>query len=106
MRRALAAAGADAATIAAELARLPVVGQELTELDADDEGKTAALFLALGGSWHRAGMDGVRTGIIISEIAPAAALLPDVTVTPAVFADLRAMEAEALRVFDSLRRRA
>lgn len=102
MRRALEAAGDSEATIAAVLATLPVEAADVTELDEGDEGQAVALFLALGESWHRAGMDGVRTGIINSEIAPTAALT-GVTMTPALFVDLKAMEAEALRVFASQR---
>ena len=62
-------------------------------------------FLTLTTQWRYAGASGVRVGLDYSAIEPTlrlAGLAP----APALFADLRAMEAAALAVFaDKLKRR-
>lgn len=77
-----------------------------TELDADDEGKAAALFLALDTQWNWTstgmvqgnGGFGMRTGLKYEVIAPTAAAL-GIAVDAALMIDLRSMEAEALKTF-------
>lgn len=103
MKRALVAAGADAATIAREMAKLPAeTATPAVELDAADEGASATLFLALGTQWRTAGMAGVLTGLDYGAIAPTAALL-GVEMTERRFLDLRTMEAAALKVMADAR---
>ncbi|MFN3371638.1 MAG: DUF1799 domain-containing protein [Sphingomonadaceae bacterium] len=97
MRRALEAAGADAATVARELARLPARDpQPELVLDADDEGRAAMLFLGLETQWRMAGMGAVPTGIDYAALEPTARLL-GIKLDGALFMDLRLMEGEALK---------
>ena len=67
------------------------------ELEAEDEGRAAALFLALGTQWKWTGM-GVRVGLDYGAIEPAARLL-GIAFDRSVMLDLQAMEAEALATF-------
>lgn len=96
------------AQIAVELAKRPVAvdTRRPVELDEDDEGRAAALFLALDTQWNWAstgtvqgnGGYGVRTGLKYEVIAPTAAAL-GIAVDRALLMDLRVMEAEALKTF-------
>lgn len=54
-----------------------------------------ALFVALGTQWNWHPVAGVRLGIRYEAVAPAAAAM-ELTLTPAIFNDLRLMEAEAI----------
>jgi hypothetical protein len=108
-------AGLDEAGIAAALANLPAPkAADPAELDEADEGRAAALFLALDTQWHWAaagmisgfggGIVSHRTGIryeAIPVVAGALGIVPDA----AVLADLRVMEGEALKVMAEQRAR-
>ena len=110
MRKALAATGMDAASIEAEIAKRPVPAPAAIELDVDDEGRAAAIFLAMDTqwSWTTTGIVGgnggfsMRTGLNYQSIEPAARGL-GVGVDPQVFADLRTLETEALKTFAEAR---
>jgi hypothetical protein len=110
LSRALAAAGMDEAAIAAEIARRAPAPADVVELDADDEGIAASLFLALDTQWNWtatgmvAGNGGfsVRTGLKYESIAPAAAAL-EISVGRQVMIDLKVMEAQALATFAEAR---
>jgi hypothetical protein len=54
-----------------------------------------ALFAALGTQWNWHPVAGVRLGIRYEAVAPTAAGM-GLTLTPAMFTDLRIMEAEAM----------
>jgi hypothetical protein len=86
--------------VEAELARRGIAeaAPQLIDLAADDEGRAAALFVALETQWRTAGMAAVMTGIDYSAIEPTARLI-GVPLDGQVFFDLRTMEAEALKVF-------
>ena len=91
-------AGASPENIARELAKLPHDDpQDLAEIDADDEGRSIGLFLALDTQWKTAGLAGIRTGLDYAAVSPAARLL-GIEMTPQIFLDLRVMEREALSV--------
>lgn len=91
-------AGASPDNIARELAKLPAADPEdLPEIDADDEGKSFGLFMALSTQWKTAGLSAIRTGLDYSAVAPVAAGLK-IEVTPQIFLDLQLMEQEALKV--------
>ena len=60
-----------------------------------DERDALAMFLSLSTQWTIHPMAGVRTGLDYSAIGPTAALT-GITMTPALFADLRMMERAAL----------
>ena len=91
-------AGASAENIARELEKLPADDpQDLIEIDADDEGLSIGLFMALDTQWKTAGLAGIRTGLDYGAVEPAARML-GMEMTPQIFVDLRSMEAEALKV--------
>ena len=87
----------DAAAVERELAKFPAEEQARLELQADDDGASAALFLALGTQWRMAGMAGVLTGLDYAAIEPTARLL-SIPLDDRRFVDLREMESEAMRV--------
>lgn len=87
----------DAAAIERELRKFPEDVRPDLELAADDEGASAALFLALGTQWRMAGMAGVLTGLDYAAIEPAARML-SIPLDARRFADLRLMEGEAITV--------
>lgn len=97
--------------MAAQLARLAPAPAEAVELEEDDEGRAAALFLALGTQWNFApsgavqgtGGFGVRVGLKYEVIEPTARLL-GIATDAQLMVDLRAMEAEALTVEAEARR--
>lgn len=101
------------AAIAAELAKRPGApeAERPVEIDEDDEGRAAALFLALDTQWNFAGTAtvqgnggySVRTGLKYEVIAPTAAAL-DIAVDRQLMIDLRVMEAEALKTFGEQRK--
>lgn len=97
MTRALEAAGADAATIARELAKLPPrpAAPDLL-LDEADEGRAALLFVGLETQWRTGGIAAVPTGLDYAAIEPTARLL-GLELDGALFMDLQLMEGEALR---------
>jgi hypothetical protein len=91
--------------IARELAkRPPEPVPPAVALDAEDEGLSVGLFLALGTQWRTAGASGVATGLDYAAIRPTAELIA-VPLTPERFLDLRTMEAEALATMAETRRR-
>jgi hypothetical protein len=100
----------DAASIEAEVARKPAPPIEVVEIDEDDEGRAAALFLVLDTQWNWTstgvvqgnGGFGVRTGLKYEVIAPTALAL-GVTVDRRVMLDLRELEAAALKAFSEQR---
>lgn len=102
-----------AAAIEAELAKRPgaLQPEHPVELDLDDEGRAAALFLDLETNWNWtvtgmvSGNGGVpmRTGLRYEAI-PVAAGARGIALDSQVFTDLRAMEAEALKTFAEQRR--
>jgi hypothetical protein len=104
----LAEAGLDAAGIAAALAALPApAAPDPAELDEDDEGRAAALFLALDTQWNwgAAGVIGGFGGGIVSqrtgiryEAIPVVAGALNLAVDQQLLTDLREMEGEALKV--------
>jgi hypothetical protein len=110
LSRALAAAGMDEAAIAAEVARRSPEPADTVELEADDEGIAASLFLALDTQWNWTaapmvagnGGFGVRTGLKYESIAPTAAAL-EITVDRQVMIDLKVLEAQALATFAEAR---
>lgn len=57
--------------------------------------EAVALFVALGTQWNWHPVAGVRLGIRYEAVAPAAAAM-ELKLTPAIFTDLRIMEAEAI----------
>lgn len=63
-----------------------------------DEAVPFGLFAALGTQWERHAMTGVRLGINYAAIPPTAQML-DITMTPAIFNDIRLMERAALDEF-------
>lgn len=99
--------------IAIELAKRPGAPEpdRAVELDEDDEGRAAALFLALDTQWNFAGTAtvqgnggySVRTGLKYEVIAPTAAAL-DIAVDRQLMMDLRVMEAEAMNTFGEQRK--
>ena len=91
-------ASASPGNIARELAKLPADDpQDLIEIDADDEGRSIGLFMALDTQWKTAGLAGIRTGLDYGAVEPAARML-GLQMEPQIFVDLRVMEAEALKV--------
>jgi hypothetical protein len=111
LKAALEAAGLAPDAVAAELAKRPVQAVDAVELDADDEGRAAAVFYAMDTQWNWVpggmvnGTGGfpMMTGLRYEAIAAAAAPL-GITVDGRVMADLRTLEAEALRVMAEKRR--
>lgn len=88
----------DAAAIERELAKLPPDPQaSAIELDRE-EYAAAGLLLALSTQWQRVGMAAVATGLDYKAIEPTARLL-GIELTPAVFLNLRTMEAEVLQAW-------
>lgn len=94
----------DEAAIATELAKFPVEQPPALALDADDEGASACLFVALGTQWRTAGMSGIATGLDYAAIRPTADLI-GVTLDERRFLDLRTMEAEAIKVMAERQRK-
>jgi hypothetical protein len=98
------AAGADAATVEREVAKLPAAQRTPEiELQEDDEGVAAVLFLALGTQWRSAGQAGILTGLDYAAIEPAARML-GLGLVPQTFLDLRHMEAVALKTMAAARK--
>jgi hypothetical protein len=64
---------------------------------APDEVDAVSLFFALATQWLRHATTGIRLGLNYAVIAPTAQML-GVAMTPALFGDLQAMEAEVLKV--------
>ena len=85
-----------AAAIEAHLASRKRGGSGEIEI-CPDEKDAAVLFLALGTQWRWHPMAGVRLGIEYASIAPTAAAC-EIAMTPALFVDLRQMEAAAIEV--------
>lgn len=86
------------AQVEAELDRQsPEVAVDHIELDEDEEGASAGLFLRLGGQWRWAGL-GVRIGLDNNAIEATARLL-GIKVTPRMMLDLGVMEEAALTVW-------
>lgn len=106
MRAALAVTGMDAASIERQVAAKAPPPADAVELEAEDEGRAASLFLALDTQWiwTATGMVagnggfGVRTGINYASIAPTAAAL-EIVVDRQVMIDLRTLEAAAMKTF-------
>lgn len=61
----------------------------------ESEVESATLFLALGTQWRVHPMMGVRLGLDYQAIGAAAAMLA-ITISPAIFHDLRMMESAAV----------
>lgn len=105
------APAAVAAAVAAELAKRPVEVADVLELEADDEGRAAALFYAMdtqwlwttGGTIGGTGGFPMMTGLRYEAIAPAAAPL-GIIVDAVVMTDLRTLEATAIAVMAEKRR--
>lgn len=102
MRHALEAQGVDEAGIARELAKFPPAAPAM-DLQADDEGVSAGLFLAMDTQWRTVGMTGVMQGLDYTAIEPTARLL-GVETTPQTFLDLKVMEAAAVRTLAERRK--
>lgn len=71
---------------------------------APDEAAAFGLFIALGTQWHRHALTGIRTGIDYGVI-PATAAMMEMAMTPALLADIQAMEGAALAEFHRSDRR-
>jgi hypothetical protein len=97
--------------VAAEMAKRPIQQVDVIELDADDEGRAAGLFYAMDTQWNWvpggmvSGTGGfpMMTGLRYEAIAATAAPL-GIVVDAVVMADLRTLEAEALKVMAEKRR--
>jgi hypothetical protein len=97
-----------AAAIEAEVGRQMAgrAAPEVTEIDEADEGRAAGLFLAMDTQWIWANAGTVaghggaplRTGLRY-EALPVVAAAYGLTLDGALLADLRLMEAEALKTF-------
>lgn|GEM_PF-1756948 len=106
MKRALAQTGMAAAAIERELEKLPAQAEaEPVEMDAEDEGLAASLFLALGTQWRTAGMAGTMQGLDYQAIEPTARLI-GIEPKPRLLLHLQTMEAEALKCFAEQAKRA
>jgi hypothetical protein len=78
---------------------------EAVELQADDEGQVALLFLAMDTQWRWTG-EGIRTGLDVSALETVARLNGiELRADAAFMADLRAMERAAVKVFQEERLR-
>lgn len=101
----------DAASIEAEIARRPAPPVDAIELDEEDEGRAAALFLRLDTQWNFTstgmvqgnGGFSVRTGLKYEVIKDTAQLL-GIVVDRQVMIDVGTMEDEALKTFAEARR--
>lgn len=71
---------------------------------APDEVSPFALFVALGTQWRWCAMSGHRLGLDYSAVA-ATADMQGTPITPALFRDLRLMEAAAMEAWNQARRK-
>lgn len=92
-----AATGAAAAAIAARAARRGARDGDVVEI-GPDEADAASLFLSLGSQWRLHAFSGTRLGLDYVAV-PATAAMLGITLTPAIFGDLRVMEDAALAAF-------
>ena len=83
------------AAAAPEMARRDSRGGDLLPEIGPDERDAVALFLNLSTQWKHVGMSAVRSGIDYAVVPTVAAML-GIATGPAMLADLRAMEHEAL----------
>lgn len=101
------------AAIAAELAKRPGAPEpeRPVEIDEDDEGRAASLFLHFDTQWNFTGTAtvqgnggySVRTGLKYEVLLQGAAAL-GIAVDRQLMIDLRVMEAEALKTFGEARK--
>ena len=70
---------------------------------APDEATPFSLFLSLATQWNRHAMTGVRLGLDYS-VVPSVADMMGITMSPAMFLDLRIMESAALDEFAKAKR--